>query len=364
MFALLALLGAATLLFTSFSTSSSAAHRAVTGMLRKGQDAMGPRKRTIAAIVDGRPMANLLPSVIHFSAVLGEDWPIHIFKGPDNTEMLNSSPAIQKLLATGGIVLHDIPSWARFNDHMQVSEFYAQTPWFWEQIAPYADNVLMFQLDSVICSNSAYRPEDFLQWDYIGAPIDPKYGVGYNGGFSLRHIQSFLATVRNVNWTETSDVEDQWFAKHLKKIPGIRLPSIEEASPFAVETVWHDRPMAYHQLKRWWPHRFEEAKSYCPDLVLCEDGVLHLKAEQKEREEMERAAKELASAKEAVRLAADAALQGLKNVKLTPPVQEPKTPIDMVISPRDGGDAFLAVREHLRRSHRQRRDIFDAIRNT
>ncbi|KAJ3024203.1 hypothetical protein HKX48_004476 [Thoreauomyces humboldtii] len=276
----IALLALVTLLFASYS-HPEARRSALASALRTTKDALGPRRRTIAAIVESRPLKNLLPVILHFSGVLGPDWPIHIFKGPPNEALLASSPAIRRLIRSGGIVLHDIPADAKFRDHMEVSEFFAKTPWFWEQLEPFADNVLLFQADAMICANSAYQPEDFLQWDYIGAPIAPLHGAGYNGGFSLRHIPSFLATVRNVNWTEVPDVEDQWFARHLKSIPGVRLPSVEQAAPFAVETVWHDRPMGYHQVKRWWPNRLDEIRDYCPDVSMAEDGVLHIAAELK-----------------------------------------------------------------------------------
>ena len=43
--------------------------------------------------------------------------------------------------------------------------------------------------------------------------------------------------------------EDQWFYSRLKE-RGANLPS-EVARTFAVETIYYERPLGYHQPQRW-----------------------------------------------------------------------------------------------------------------
>ncbi|KNC76779.1 hypothetical protein SARC_10739 [Sphaeroforma arctica JP610] len=67
---------------------------------------------------------------------------------------------------------------------------------FWELISE--EHVLVFQTDTVLCSNSPYNIEHFVKYDYIGCAIGPHYGESSTywwypeafygcGGLSLRN---------------------------------------------------------------------------------------------------------------------------------------------------------------------------------
>lgn len=144
----------------------------------------------------------------------------------------------------------------------------------------------MFQVDSIICSNAPQKVEDFLQYDFVGAPVDSSrnLGFGYNGGLSLRNRAMMLDIVRTHDWEEERhgdhshgnvDYEDQWFSKVLRELPlkadgspGARLPSTEEAMRFSVETIWYDRPLGYHQANVWQPGKMDEIYKWCPEYKL------------------------------------------------------------------------------------------------
>ncbi|KAJ3024338.1 hypothetical protein HKX48_000013 [Thoreauomyces humboldtii] len=229
---------------------------------------------TVAVIIENRPLKNLLPVIIHFAGVLGPTWPIHVFKGRQNSDLFAGSAAIQRLVQSGRIVMHDLPKDAVFSSHTDVSRFLTK-PWVWEQLLP-ADHALLFQADAMLCANSRYRPEDFLQYSLIGAPIDRQWGVGYNGGLSLRHVPSVLRVIEKFDWNQTpGEFEDQWFFARMQLIEGTRLPTEQEAMPFSVETIWFDRPLGYHQPKRWQEARMGEILAYCPEVALAEEGQLY-----------------------------------------------------------------------------------------
>jgi Protein of unknown function (DUF5672) len=40
-----------------------------------------------------------------------------------------------------------------------------------------SDNVLLFQTDTRLCSNSARSIHDFIKYDYIGAPWRPEHAL-------------------------------------------------------------------------------------------------------------------------------------------------------------------------------------------
>jgi len=236
----------------------------------------------VAVIIEDRPLSNLAPLLLHFSSILGKKWPI-ILVGPEN--ILPNSTWIRRAIEEHHITVRSLPDDVSFDNHQAVTEFLTQ-PWLWEQLAP-VENILLFQADSILCSNSDTRIEDFLQYDFVGAPIDAKYGKGYNGGLSLRKRSKMLEIVTSHNWTAENEqggldcmtgtcvqFEDQWFYHKLKLMPNTQLPSMEIASTFAVETIWYDRPLGYHQVERWQSARLEEIEGWCPEYKLTTTELL------------------------------------------------------------------------------------------
>jgi predicted cupin superfamily sugar epimerase len=246
----------------------------------------------VAVIIEDRPLSNLASLILYFSSILGPSWPIKLFttggSGPD-------SPAFRRAVEDGRIAVHNLPDGVRFNEHRAVTEFLTK-PWFWEQLAP-AGHVFMFQADSIICANSQLRVEDFLEYDFVGAPIDVPadpssgHGEGYNGGLSLRNRTMMLDIVKKFSWQAELDegkislegcvtqrpclkFEDQWFYHKMKEMPEAKLPAKEVAATFAVETVWYDTPLAYHQVERWNSGRMNQVAEWCPEYKMATTDLI------------------------------------------------------------------------------------------
>jgi hypothetical protein len=148
---------------------------------------------------------NLVPVMLHFANVLGPRWPV-VLLTVRRTWVEPASPAFRRLMAERKIHIHFLPAGNGdgdgggdavdgFPDHRSVSLFLTR-PWFWEHFSS-AGRVLMFQADSVLCGRSARVVDDFVEWDMVGAPIAAAYGVGYNGGLSLRNPRLMLEVVRD-----------------------------------------------------------------------------------------------------------------------------------------------------------------------
>jgi hypothetical protein len=251
-----------------------------------------PSAKNVAVIIEDRPLAIISPLLLHFSSVLGPSWPIVYY----TREVSNAnSSAWQRAVEDGRIEIRQIPDGVQFTQHASVSEFLT-SPWLWEQLAP-AGHVLMFQTDSIVCSNSPARMDDFLQYDFIGAPIDvPKnpangHGEGFNGGFSLRNRAMMLDIISKHSWKgekESGEIsqegcvttkpclkfEDQWFYHKMKDMPEARLPTKEVAMKFAVETVWYDKPFAFHQVERWNKDKLGDVTEWCPEYAMATNDLL------------------------------------------------------------------------------------------
>jgi len=105
---------------------------------------------------------------------------------------------------------------------------------FWERFKKF-DRVLIFQWDSKLL-----RPgiEDFIKWDFIGAPIKHIEGC-MNGGLSLRNPKKMLKVIEKFPYRGMvlDGNEDIYFVNRLSEMK-TKMPTVEEASKFSVETVF------------------------------------------------------------------------------------------------------------------------------
>ncbi|KAI0168323.1 hypothetical protein BJ166DRAFT_254242 [Pestalotiopsis sp. NC0098] len=235
----------------------------------------------VAVTMETRPLANLIPVILHFHSVLGPAWPIILYTtATTSTNLTSTSAAFARAVDAGRVEIRHLPASAALDSHRAVSLFLTD-PWLWRDLAPYR-HVLLFQADSILCANAAQKVDDFLGWDLVGAPIDAAYGRGYNGGLSLRNRARTLDVVSRYSFADDSSAEDapghfqfedQWLYTRMAETTvgeggqgGARLPPEDVARSFAVETIWQDRPLGFHQPSRWQKDRMPEIMEYCPEV--------------------------------------------------------------------------------------------------
>lgn len=107
------------------------------------------------------------------------------------------------------------------------------------------DKVLIFQSDSMLL-----RPgvEEFLEWDFIGAPIKNIPGC-MNGGLSIRDSKAMLKVINHVAWSPQLGNEDIYFVNALRQMNG-KLPDKETAQKFSVETEFVLGSCGYHAIDK------------------------------------------------------------------------------------------------------------------
>ncbi|EOO00256.1 putative formate dehydrogenase protein [Phaeoacremonium minimum UCRPA7] len=226
----------------------------------------------VAVIMETDPsnVPNLIPLMLHFESILGPKWPVVLLTLEANWKV-PSSPSFRRLMDAGRIRIMYLEANTTFPNHNSVSVFLT-SPWFWEQFES-AHRMLMFQTDSILCSNSDLSVDDFLEFDLLGAPIAAQFGHGYNGGLSLRNPKLMLQVARAAHSSFGSEgggnevgFEDQWFYGKLKALPEANLPSEDVAKTFAVETIYYEKPLGYHQPERWQHDHMEQIKEWCPEV--------------------------------------------------------------------------------------------------
>jgi hypothetical protein len=123
------------------------------------------------------------------------NWNIQLFHGISNENKLKNLLEYKKIYFTN--LQTDDMNWFRMSSLMLL-------PIFWK--ACMGRNILIFQPDSITCSKSTLKIENFLKYDYVGAPMagqwwkttdhPSEWTVG-NGGFSLRKRKKMIEMTHN-----------------------------------------------------------------------------------------------------------------------------------------------------------------------
>jgi hypothetical protein len=114
-------------------------------------------------------------------------------------------------------------------------------------------HALIFQIDTVLLKDTI---DNYIQYDYVGAPWVVKWlnmDIG-NGGLSLRKVQKMYDIVNQCSRLATTpfgkrylENEDIYFSFYLTYSEGAKLPSVDVAKTFSVETIYHDDTCGMHQ---------------------------------------------------------------------------------------------------------------------
>lgn len=251
----------------------------------------------VALIMEEEPSAvpNFVPVVTHFRNTLDPSWEMVILTRRGWT--IPQGSQFRKWLSSGAIKVRFLPpEHDHFPTHPSVSIFLTST-WLWETFQN-VNRLFMFQPDSILCSKSNARVDDFVEYDFIGAPINPIYinsrtgdetheahpdAQGFNGGLCIRNPRVFLEIARRYNFT--ADLysgppedklpnflrfEDHWFMRKIEDTPEVmakvKIPPPHIAGQFSVETWYYDEPLGYHQPHRWQPEKYEEIVQWCPEV--------------------------------------------------------------------------------------------------
>lgn len=149
----------------------------------------------VALIIEDRPITHLAPLLLHMISVVPSDWRFVFLGSSESVAFVNNSLSVRTQVWNGKLDLLELPG----NFSSKGQEPLSQTltsvafwqwlggkdTWNWED--PYVDEleeksdgprgrrpqvewVLMFQTDSILCANSKASLNDWLHYDWVGAP--------------------------------------------------------------------------------------------------------------------------------------------------------------------------------------------------
>jgi hypothetical protein len=187
-----------------------------------------------AIIVEPRKHRALRYVLNNFCSNLSNEWQFIIFHGNLNKEFVqeiidedlqNYKHKIKLInLNVDNLEISD------YNKLFKSLEFYDNIP---------TEIFLVFQTDTIICSNNKEKINDFLEYDYIGAPFKWLNDHIGNGGLSLRKKSKMIEIIKNK--PSGDENEDVYFSFY----DDLKLP--KDGKPFSVESSFYDSPFGIHK---------------------------------------------------------------------------------------------------------------------
>jgi len=189
-------------------------------------------------IVEPRQLTMFVWVVKNFMYLLQhKQWGFIIFHGTENETFIKTA-----LQGIPNILFENIQK-----DNLTISEYndLLSTKPFWEILKNHGcEHALIFQTDVVLLRDNI---DDFLEYDYVGAPwkeqiFELKVG---NGGFSLRRVSEMLFITEKEK--KPSMVNEDIFFSKMCLIHNFKIPSVEVAKTFSVETIYYHDPCGMHK---------------------------------------------------------------------------------------------------------------------
>lgn len=186
-----------------------------------------------AVIVETRLIPNMECIIEKHMSFLPPDWGLTIFHSPLNETILKGCFPTANFVNLGFNFMTE----HQYNDLLTSAEFWNKLPY---------DKVLVFQTDSMLLREGI---EEFLKWDYVGAPW--KFQLhGGNGGLSLRTKSVMLDIISRFKFLRGYyGNEDIYFSNFILK-SSHKIAPRSVCSKFSCETIFELGTLGYHAIEK------------------------------------------------------------------------------------------------------------------
>ncbi len=189
---------------------------------------------------------------------------IQLFHSAENRELILGSP-LKKEISDGIISLTCLRE-SHFSEKTYNALLLSEA--FWNSLNG-RKKILIFQTDTVLCANSEYSLEEFMDFDYIGATWNPRRPVGLvihggNGGLSLRDWHVSTDCLRRFPPDLWSGGEDGYFAFH-GEIVGGKVGGPDDCEKFATHKRFKRMSFGAHQVQSLGEAELAKFLRYCPE---------------------------------------------------------------------------------------------------
>lgn len=197
---------------------------------------------TYTAIIIEPRKHNALKFVLeNFALNLDNNWNFIIFHGNNNIEFINNIINESHILKNMKYKIKlenlnvDNLTIDEYNKLLVSKDFYTKIP---------TEIFLIFQTDTMICNKYNNYINNFLNYDYVGAPWKEINEVG-NGGLSLRRKSKMLEILNKCEYKNNIN-EDVYFSFACDGV-NLNKPDYETSKQFSVETIYNDKSFGVHK---------------------------------------------------------------------------------------------------------------------
>jgi hypothetical protein len=200
-----------------------------------------------AIIVEPRQHRALHFVLFNFLSNLSDEWNIVVCHGTENIRYLND------IVSTLHMYKHRITLVNLHVSNLTLDEYnrLLTSKAFYDYIP--TEMFLIFQTDTMIFSRFKHQINNFLSYDYVGAPWEFPLGVDRkivgnntgrigNGGLSLRRKSKMLQIIETIPYK--GDPEDLYFTSTNDIL---HMPTVEEAKTFSIEMMFHPATFGCHR---------------------------------------------------------------------------------------------------------------------
>lgn len=123
----------------------------------------------MALFIEGRPLPHLVPQLLHMMAVVPPDWRFMFFGTNQSAVSVSRSFATQYHEANGKLDIVIAPKPWKLDSKEDVFRLMTDKR-FYEEFLPDVEWLLKFEADSILCANSDDSLNNWLHYDWAGAP--------------------------------------------------------------------------------------------------------------------------------------------------------------------------------------------------
>jgi hypothetical protein len=193
-----------------------------------------------AVIVEPREHKAIEFVLRNFINNLSNEWNFILFHGNENEQFIkniidNKFSEFKNRITLINLNVNNLTI-EDYNKLLVSKEFYEKIP---------TEIILIFQTDTIICEDSKLLINDYLKYDYVGAPwnhLEMKVG---NGGLSLRRKSKMIEIIEKCEYKENTN-EDLFFSDNCENIY-VNIPLSDDAKHFSVETVYEKDSFGVHK---------------------------------------------------------------------------------------------------------------------
>ena len=206
-------------------------------------------------------------------SVVPPDWRFLVIGSNKSVLSMDRSFATRYHQANGKLDLVMLPEPWSINEKEDVYRLLTDVRFFDEYLAG-VEWLLKFEADSMLCANSLDSLDDWLEYDWAGAPRHVGDRFAGNGGLTLRRVSMMRKILSFQNRVNDTIPEDEWYGRRLTHIPGSKVATGDMEAHFSVEQAYYEKPLGYHVLghmpEEIWKDRKRrrEILEYCPELSL------------------------------------------------------------------------------------------------